>query len=614
MPAQVSDPFTRRLLETTRRAQAEDGSLNVAPQETFDAIGARAEAQRLETLRNIEQRAIQRGSLRSGQTSDEETERILRIDLEQTAQELEAERAERERLDAIVARQAEIEQTGVQERRGIAATGVEQRLGIETQGAQNRQTIGTQGLEDRRNIIEGASQDIRRATEITPITTEAEKTLIGARSEADIASIKQQGQNVIDQIKTSGAEERRNIPVRGAEDRKTLIQQGANEVTLAREQGRQERESLGTAGAEERATQADRLQLQREIETGVINIDDAIVGAMQFIRENGHEAVTAQYGMNPDTMKNMTDAEIAQSLAQVAPEDFEGKAVQSLTAFRTFADMDVNERRVAVEENYAEIAASAETFRQEMARVDQAFAQKATTAQITGLWEAYGSQELDMFKNAMNSTIGDDNYNSRYDFDSNGQIDFNDFLAFSEATQIGGIPTMQLQNLREGTRQFDLGQEQDAAQFTETLIENARQYDLSYEQTVKLGLLTLKTNIGVAEAQLDLQATENLIAFLGTYAAEGMTDEDFNDVFVRVLGEKGVLYDTLEIPEENKQKANNLNKVLSERDHPVEWFNEIEAAWPEMGQQQRDTLLSMGDFNGDGVVDIDDYIEYELAN
>ena len=249
---------------------------------------------------------------------------------------------------------------------------------------------------------------------------------------------------------------------------------------------------------------------------------------------------------------------------------------------------------------------------------------------MTGLWEVYGPHEIDAFTVSFGLSTGEQGFAPEYDFDNSGTIDYADFVQFAKYAELGGIPTMDLKELSEVTRQFDIKSADDMSQFESQLDETARQFNLSEAQKKELALTVLQFNTGIAEAELDLEGVRTIVDLLDGPAALAFDNEDLGkmmdfvtdsvaglDLFKSIVGEdqyesaKGSAADLRRMRE---QSASWDEKFLA--DGSIVTFQaaqdliETMPTNPELVQFYLDTF----DFDGDGEISAADAVLYELVN
>jgi hypothetical protein len=190
----------------------------------------------------------------------------------------------------------------------------------------------------------------------------------------------------------------------------------------------------------------------------------------------------------------------------------------------------IEKRKAAVLESDSEAMQDIEDRKQTMNEMMSTFNVKATTAQMTGIWEVYGPNEIAAFESSMGLSAGDEGFATEYDFDNSGTVDFRDFVQFARYSELGGIPTVELRTLNESIRAFDINTAEGAKQFTDTIDEKARQFDLSQQQVKDLSLISLQTQIGIADAQLDLEGIRTIVDLLDGPAALSFTDDQLNEM------------------------------------------------------------------------------------
>ena len=288
--------------------------------------------------------------------------------------------------------------------------------------------------------------------------------------------------------------------------------------------------------------------------------------------------------------------------------------------------IDLDKRRVAIEEADSEAMRDIADRKRKMDDRLATFEMKSTEAQITGLWEVYGPHEIDAFTTSFGLSTGEQGFAPEYDFDNSGTIDFADFTQFSKYAELGGIPTMDLLTLQEGTRQFDVSSADGRSQFQQQLTQVANQFNLSQAQEKDLALTMLQFNTGIAEAELDLAGVQTIVDLLDGPAAlafkEGELSELMDwvtdsvaglDLLKSIIGEDG--YD------QAKSRASSLNDIRAEEqawgqafevdDTETVFENAAEVVDDEPGSSRADYYLGLFDIDGDGVISSADALLYQ---
>lgn len=480
-------------------------------------------------------------------------------------------------------------------------------------------------------------------------TSEAELRAARASRNEAIGKLGEfESQSLLTQMQLDGRIDQ--IQAQGIQDRLNIGSQGATEADLIARRALEERASIVTAGGEERLTQQQanesamaRLQSELEVkreelaaslQEGAFNRElQREVNQMQMIltrEELANRLDVAGVGANTQltiaTLAANTDMSIAELAA--ATDVSIADAQLAMEKVKIDNDLVIQQRYATVEERRTAVAekdqAATESLNLHRFALDQKLAEhgmKAEEASITGIWEEYGVDEMSDFESAMNTAIGEDGYNARYDFDSNGSIDFKDFISFSQAATLGGIPTVQLQQLREGTRQFDISQEQNMNQFMTQIEETAREFNLSHAQQRDLAVMSLAANESVANAQLNVQHLSNLMDLL-VDAPEALSPEDGASIIAAAF-DLSAVQQSMDIPSQSANSAISAISLINDRKGTVgtqmaELVLEGDVWNPDvfdMSRRQDPNVAqaySKLDFNGDGIVDMDDYVIYTV--
>jgi len=583
---EVRDPFRRKLLldasEVASGAPnsadiriptlfADQAGLDASRQAITDRVGADLE----EDFQAIQSRALTQGRLRSGLVSKEETGAALRASVRNTAElsnfELQTRNAAAERVH-----QSTLQREGAQQTAGIIETqGIEDRAGISAQGAVDTANIRTSGEETRRNINTQKTAD----TDVISAEGAQARETIGTQSAANIAEtaagVEAQSEAELDAIREQGQQ-----------DRSTLGQQAGAQIRAIREQGTQDR--MTQTGA---SNSAER----------VADIQAAASAAVANIQANASMSVADKQAASD---KVIADASAASALAVAQENATSGKTIAEIAAGANVdvaqlgldatkarinsdywlrqLDQPIEIRRIALEElreandaklrgESIEISRDAQEAQESLdlmrlsldaKMVDNQF--KVDQAELTGIWEVYGPRQLEEFQESFGTTMGEDGYDGNYDFDSNGTIDHHDFLQLAEFAAVGGIETQAAKQLAESTRQFNLtfieGQEQfdDAlddqwAMFEAQLDNTISQQGLDREQARVLTIATLKANVDIQNAGLDVNRMAIMADLLSGPGGTAMAREDKEAAIDFIMGFEALGF-------EAPQRSENFNE------------------------------------------------------
>ena len=412
----IADPFRRKLLSNLNNAQADSGNapslITSAPEgdplstgvggSEFtsadtgirESILAQSNAAFQDDLRQVQDNAERKRQTRSGVTSQNELQAARSGQERRIGMLGQFEAGERARKDAILSQQA------ISEREGETATGV---ASIQAQAA---------------TTVAG----MRSATAIM-IADSNEKIAAGQNvSEQEVAEINKQ----IAATHNLGTAAVANIQKAIAEagDKSNEAIAAANNVSaeaVADIRAAADLANIAAQGTEQRATDAPHLLLSRQKATGQIE------GSNMASMANVKKALFGEDGktLNTEVSNALITSDIAKGLVakhtdadgiidQVA---FEADMLQAAFAAAVrdpdkFAALIGDEAKESIEYKNLVI----EQGRLKLAERAQIFNEKIATAQLTGIWEAYGPEEIEQFTAAFNTNEGDEAYDARYDW------------------------------------------------------------------------------------------------------------------------------------------------------------------------------------------------------
>ena len=529
---------------------------------------------------------------------------------------------------------ADIKENALRTRRfNVGSTGDEELRALRIARNLGIERLGNLELTERQQILDALS----------PI----------AQVEAQQDVIRTQGEETRTTIGTQGEETRENIRTQGIEDRLTQQKQIDFEITIEgiratnrlneiKQQGTEQVESIEAQGIEDRLLEVDKrkteseitglnLQFQRDLAQGIVggDADPTIYDALDFTDTLTDLQLADLVGLARDDIPedglsdedrlNLTNRLLERNPELIPVETLEAKGARiQREVSKIYAS--VEERKVAVAENHE---TAMQSIRWAQHAVNQKVAEhglRVSEAQMTGIWEAYGPEELEDFTASMNTELGNEDYNARYDFDGDGKVNFHDFTAFTKAASEGGVPTMALQQLREDSRQFDIT---DATQLTllqEQITETARQFNLSQKQTRSLALHTLRTNSTIAKLQINVDNIEALVNLL-IDAPGAITDEQGASIIASAMDLSNV-QNSINVDEDTVFSAQNFAvevdlitdpQILEWMQNPSTWDAErVDMDAIANDDDLRDWYEQM-DFDRDGDVTMDDYAIF-LAN
>ena len=430
--------------------------------------------------------------------------------------------------------------------------------------------------------------------------------------------------------------------------------QAETQVQISREQiianqaiqalaGDQKIAQIKTAGSEERATQAPRLLLQRQEATGQISGTGQIT--MDLINS---EIFDEDGNVNLDLVNGIIGAERHRELAELfTTTDKDGNEVFDAEEYNkallsevfTASLVDPNKWNAAIgfDDTEASLAferVKLEGIQVELAKRNQLFNERVVEAQLTGIWQAYSVDEMDDFHAAyytvsaggttdetFNMSIVDPDavYESKYDFDGDGDIDFSDFLDFADAAAAGGIETLAMQTLREDTRQFDITTKNGMDQFRQQIDTMVSEGNLSREQERYLTAMTLSTNAKVQELGLDVERLVAVMEFLEGEGIDALPDSEVDALINIVMDGAQATEDTLSalnLQKASIRRSDNFSSLFEgyvdnpdlhesgfmgiQADNPYDWFEVAIASIGEVSSERRQAWLEAADIDGDG--------------
>ena len=383
--------------------------------------------------------------------------------------------------------------------------------------------------------------------------------------------------------------------------------------------------NIAAQGDEQRATQEPRLLLQRQEATG--EITGTRQASMAVVREdifndqgnvaisvvNGliglerHQEIIAQFS---DEDGNMTD--VAGYEEAILQESF-AAAVRDPNAYNsatgnTDSSVTLGFRRQGLEDRQVDLAEKSQLFNE-----------KVVEAQLTGIWEAYGVEEFDAFKDTYNLSRGDEGFNSRYDFNNDGIIDFSDSLEFSKAVAVGGIETMAMQNLRAATEQFDITTAEGIRQFDASVAASVTDGNLNRAQERFLTAQALASNEFIISEGLDVERMLGVMELLSSDAIDEFSDPEIEALVDIILDEADVSADSLEafgLNHAKRTQANNLAEMFDDYNSSPDSYSDgfmgidsndmtgwYDIAILEIGNispEKRNAWLEIADVDGDG--------------
>ena len=632
-PSDVTDPARRRLLGIAENSQAASGDMftdkdlpDIDTPAQFDngdgdggegggdnirqSILSGVNAQFETNMAGIQENALQTRRFNVGSTGDQELRAVRIARNEGIAQLGQHELTERQQLLDSLTPLALAETEGEQTRKNIVSQGTEDRLSIADRGTEDRLSIADQGTEDRLTVA--------------------------AQGETGVANIKAQGvENRLIQQKDIDAGIATEIAA--AASRLAEIKAGGEEQVDAIEaQAVADRALQAQIAKSESEITGMNLQLQRDLAAGVVggDADPSIYDALDFIETLSDEQLADMVGLARDDipedgLSNDDRMNLARQLLENSPDvipretlDAKGARVQRDVA-KQYATIE--DRKTAVLEKDQMARESIQWAQHSMNQISMQHGMRMTEAQISGIWQAYGPEEMEDFKtafgpNAGGSKMGDETYNARYDMDGNGTVDFLDMIGFSKAASEGGVPTLAMQQMRESARQFDVSDKSQMSLLKEQIKETGRQFDLTHEQTRKLALHTLHTNTEIASLQLNVEHVKTLVDLL--IDAPGALSIEDGAAIISAAMDMSDIESVLNVHEGSNFGAQNFAmevrnvqdpQVLDWMQDPATWDPErIDTNAIDNNQDLADWYETM-DFDNDGIVTMSDYAIF-LAN
>ena len=555
---------------------------------------------------------------------------------------------------------SQIEAQGIQQRMNIGAQGATDVAAIKITGAETRETqaaqitaqgqlskelqtlvnsgaisqIEAQGIQQRMNI--GAETTGQEA--LIKAAAEQERVNIAAKGEVDKAIASLQLSGALDQIGAQGAQARLTVVAsataeadliarKAVEDRKLVAAQGEVQAQTVEQQNKAAMDRLNeelnvkrleldvaqSEGRENRQLEREAYVLQATLNKAELDNRLAVAG----VSAESQQAVAA---LSAST--DLSIAQIAQSTNLTISQ-----AELAMEKYRVDSDLTISQRYASVQERQVAVAekdqAATESINLHRLALEEKVAEqgmKVTEAQITGIWQEYGVEEMGAFQDSFNKKNGDTGYNARYDMDGNGVVNFTDFTSFTRLATTG-VPTVQAQQLREGARQFDVANEQSLDTFEAQLAETARQYNLSQYQQRELTILSLNANEAVANSQLNVQHLGNLLDFV-VNAPEALTPEDGAAVIAAAF-DLSRLAPALASDTQTYAAVSAISQINERKGPAAEAAFQLVAegdVWnPDVFDRNRTQdpsiaqAYQMLDFNQDGLVDMKDYEIYTVS-
>jgi hypothetical protein len=572
---ELKNPFTRKLLVDATQVASTQPNPDIRIPTLFespealtrvrDEISGTVDAQLAEDQQNIQDRALSQGRLRSGLTSREEIQAALNASVRRTAVlgdfELNTRQAAAQRVhDRAIQRQGAQEDAGLievggeQTRANIAAQGGVDVENIKAQSAGSLAVARQQGV-DAANVANIQGQT---ASGVATIQGRFAEAIASMQNATNIQGLEIQGQQALDQIEAQSGATLSAIAAQGVEARSTAAITFSHQLQLLTAQALEDRLTLAdsTASAENIAD----IQAAAAKTIAAIQADTTL--SVTERQTETQLAIAASDQATSISLANMA-ASSDLTLAEIAAETNLSIAdINRITdAYRVDAQSTIAMSRLSVEQRLAaveelrqasdaavagaqvEISANAQAAQENIGLLRLSLDQKAqdqgfqvARAQVTGIWEEYGPQQLEEFNSSFQASFGDENYNVEYDFNGDGTVGYNDFLTFSQLAAVGGTTTLAAQQLRESTRQFDISQENQWDQFILNLDAQIESGNLDRDQAFALTLATLEANTLIQAEGINVQQMAVMASMLTGDGALAMTNEDRKAAIDFIMG------------------------------------------------------------------------------
>jgi hypothetical protein len=381
--------------------------------------------------------------------------------------------------------------------------------------------------------------------------------------------------------------------------------------------------------AELEASGASALEIEEERSSSAKAVaEERSAGQLAAAKENNAQIIASQ----EISAKMQTDIAVAASTERTSIAEIAKTQAISLSATRAIVDnaliasnervqmenLNVEDRKVAVAEADQESRANINLHQMALADKAQAFGEKVTKAQVTGMWEAFGPQQLTAMEASMGSSFGDENYDGASDLDGDGTVDFKDFLAGAALAEVGGVTTLQFQQFNETIRQFDASEEQDLTVLDKQIEAQASESGLSRKQEASLAALALSTSTAMQEANLDFQQLQLIADVMASPVGEGFTDSERSEFLDSVTSTNEARTWTQDNP-----KIAELDTVFAELpefmtnalqsmgvESPEQYMEWVSRNFADMDAAGREEYVKVMDFNDDGIVDNEDLLIY----
>tara|TARA_R100000306_G_C4378147_1_gene142894 strand:+ start:1594 stop:3237 length:1644 start_codon:yes stop_codon:yes gene_type:complete len=396
--------------------------------------------------------------------------------------------------------------------------------------------------------------------------------------------------------------------------------------------GEEQRRGIQEAGTEERKTQAKDLQYKREELTGEVELPrfdvpfsfPEAIKVQEMMTEMGPDAVEALAARFGTTSAEI-DAEggVARFIIRKSGEDpafaalvrrqFELPGVIGPRPIDPDTGAEVTQGTQSIDLTGVEQQAELIKLKEQ----DMLFRHKVTEAELTGIWEAYGPQEYTQFVDAFDTKRGDPKFNSDYDFDNNGQVNYFDMLQFEVLVDQGGIPTLQHKKFLEEQSQFKLLMENDWDKFLINLREEITDRGLDRRQARDLTVMTLMANSEIQAAGIEVSHIANLINMMEGPMGETIQGDEFQDLLDYILGRDDDIAkvgDVFGLNPEGIRNVRETTRLINAGnyghlgDNLEQVFSQVVKSFDQQEPGMQQIWIDDFDLNGDGVVTRDDAV------
>ena len=223
--------------------------------------------------------------------------------------------------------------------------------------------------------------------------------------------------------------------------------------------------------------------------------------------------------------------------------------------------------------------------------------------------------------------------------DSEGKIDFEDFLEFGKLAGQGGIPTMEYAGLLETARQFDINNQTSIDQLNDQINSIVSENGLNRAQERFLTLTALSENRDLQNAGIDMEHMANLVDLLDSDGADFFSIQQVQDIKNAILDGTGVNDVLRDLNDWDIKVRNNVSrvqglfdeyfdKVTNDLDAPQDFLGIVGATsmldWYDtavdnlqsgiVNRETRESWIAVADMDGDGDITPLDRYAYQFSD